>query len=232
MLIQSPFIEDDDELESVASLSSWESRPSSYESWIPYDIPDFPDTVVIDEWSIIGEGSHGQARRARIHRGERSAIVCIKLFNQDSRDAYIREKGAYTLMRHRGVRRCIPKVHFKGELPRWRWDGLERDDPMSRDREEILGGLVIEYFEDCRPLDLRFADLWLAEQVGRSLERIHQGGVVHNDIEERNILLVREAGKVRVVWIDFSSSRSGRRFDWERDIEWDEFRGFLLENMV
>lgn len=90
----------------------------------------------------------------------------------------------------------------------------------------------MEYFEDCRPLDLSVADLSLAEQLGKTLEQIHQSGVVHRDIEERNILLVREAGKVRVVWIDFSSSWSGPQYDWDRSIEWDEFRGFLLQNMV
>jgi serine/threonine protein kinase len=103
---------------------------------------------------------------------------------------------------------------------------------MEQDADEILYGLVMEYFDDFQEIDMKKADIHLAEVLGKTLERIHEGGVIHNDIEERNILLVREAGSVRIVWIDFSCAWTGIQFKGTRRLEWDMFCGFLFDNMV
>jgi tRNA A-37 threonylcarbamoyl transferase component Bud32 len=90
----------------------------------------------------------------------------------------------------------------------------------------------MEYFEDCQEIELRRADIPLAVALGRSLERIHEAMVLHRDIEERNILLVRESGKVRVVWVDFSSAWCGIQYKGARPMEWEYFRNFLYGYMV
>jgi hypothetical protein len=200
---------------------------------VPYEIPNYPDDAIIEDWTIVGEGSHGQVRRVRMRQGDDPAITaCIKLFTEEWYDAYQRELDAYTLMIHRGVKRCIPQVWYKRSWPRWKWDGKQHGDYHGYDRNEILHGLVMEFFEDCRQLDLKKADLRLADALAESLERIHEAGVVHNDIEERNILLVRESGTVRVVWVDFSCAWSGPEYKGPNPLEWDDFCSLLIDNMV
>ena len=200
---------------------------------MPYEIPDYPDDAIIEEWTVVGEGSHGQVRRVRMRQGDDPAITaCIKLFTEEWHDAYQRELDAYTLMIHRGVKRCIPQVWYKQSWPRWKWDGEQHGDYHEYDQDEILDGLVMEYFEDCREIDMKKADIHLAVALGETLQRIHDAGVVHNDIEERNILLVRESGKIRIVWIDFSCAWSGPDFRPPNPVEWNWFRGFLLDTMV
>ena len=145
---------------------------------------------------------------------------------------YDREKAAYTLLSHHGVKRCIPEVYFVEEWPRWKFDGEQPDNYSMVNREEILYGLFMDYFEDCQEIDMKRATLHLAEVVGKTLGMIHEAGVIHNDIAERNILLVREDGRVRVVWIDFSCAWTGRQFEHTRSIEWRTFRGFIFQRMV
>ena len=158
--------------------------------------------------------------------------MALKLFTEEWKDAYVRERDAYTLMIHRGVKRCIPHVFYKGAMPRWKWDGEQPDDYNYVHRDELLYGLVMDYFEDCREIDMNMADLHLAEMLGETLKLIHEAGVVHRAIEERNILLVRESGKTRIVWIDFSHAWAGQGYKGALPLEWDMFRGFLMDTMV
>lgn len=197
-------------------------------------LPNFPDDTVIFSWEIIGEGGHGQVRKAEVGREGQMATAAIKLFNGKFRDAYERERDAYTLLTHRRVRRCIPEVYHHAEWPRWKWDGLQPDNYEDVDRDELLYGIVMEYFPDCQQIDMKRADLRLADLLALTFQMIMDAGVIHNDIDERNIMIVRESGKARVVWIDFSSAWSGVEFlsTYGRSMQWDMFRAFLLEEMV
>jgi serine/threonine protein kinase len=116
--------------------------------------------------------------------------------------------------------------------PRWKWDGNQPDEDTELDRKEELYGLVMEYFQDCESINLRRVNLRMAEVIGGTLEMIHSACVVHRDIAERNVLLVREDGQSRVVWIDFSCAWSGQEYTRTTILEWDMFRGFLYEGMV
>lgn len=145
---------------------------------------------------------------------------------------YEHEVQAYMLLIHHGVKRCIPDAYYRRTWPRWRFDGNQPDEYGEDDRDELLHGIFIEYFEDYQELDLSRATVHLAEVLGRTLEMIHQAGVVHNDVAERNILLVREPDTVRVVWIDFSCAWSGPQFKRTRAMEWNSFRGLLYQKMV
>ena len=221
----------DSDLESLPSLSSWASRPSSYDPWEPYPLPEFPDDVSILEWRVISRGFHGEIRRVRARRN-REAVYAVKLFTEESKGAYERERDAFALMIHRGVKRCIPRISYQAVWPRWKWDGEQPDDYEFVNRDEILYGLVMEYFENCREIDMKTVDLHTAEMLGETLKLIHEGGVVHRHIEERNILLVRESGKTRIAWVGFSYSWSGKAYQSSGPPEWDMFRRFLLDNMV
>jgi len=222
-------------LESTPSLTGYSSSQvgSSYESWEPYQIPRFPDDLIVLEWTKIASGAHGEIRKIKVKPHEEERIVCLKLFTQQFYDAYERERSAYTMMIHRGVKRCIPYVYYRGELPRSKWDGNQPDDYNIFDSEEILYGLVMDYFEDCEPLDLRKVDIHIAELLSSTLSLIHQAGVQHNDIAERNILLVREDGTVRIVWIDFSCAWTGKVYaDFRCPGDWNMFVGFLYKTLV
>ena len=194
-------------------------------------MPDFPEESKILEWRTIAAGSHGEIRRIKT-RHNREAVFALKLFTEDWKDAYVRERDAYTLMIHRGVKRCIPHVFYQGALPRWKWDGEQPDDYEYVKKDEMLYGLVMDYFEDCREIDMKMVDMHLAEILGETLKLIHKGGIVHGNIEERNILLVRESAKTRVVWIDFSNAWAGPMFKGTQPLEWDTFCGFLMDTMV
>jgi len=137
------------------------------------------------------------------------------------------------MMQHKGVRRCIPYVYFRGELPRWRWEGKQPADYQFGLGDEILYGLVMEYFEDCEQIDMAKVGLGTAERLAHTISLIHQAGVQHNDIDERNILLVREDGTVRIVWIDFSCAWTGKvYYDANCASDWDDFRAMLYEALV
>lgn len=131
--------------------------------------------------------------------------VCLKLFSEEWKDAYEREAAAYALMIHRGVKRCIPTVYWVGELSLSQWNGKERKEEDGDEHDnEIYYGIVMEYFENFREVDFESIDLPTAMAVARALNRIHEARIYHGDMEERNILLVRESRVVRAVWIDFS----------------------------
>ena len=222
---------DSDELESCSSIKSW-SKPSNYQEWVPRPLPNFPLNIIIEEWSLISQGTHGQIRRLRVRRQGIEKVVYLKLFPEEWKSMFEHERDAYELLIHHRVKRCIPQVFFKRTWPRWRFDGNQPDNYDIHDREETLYGLFMEYFEDCQEIELRRATLHLAEILGRALDMIHAAGVVHRDLAERNILLVRESGTVRVVWIDFSCAWSGDGYGLTTRMEWNTFRGFLYQRMV
>ena len=159
--------------------------------------------MIIKDWSHIASGTHGSVKKALIQNGEFEGYVCIKLFTEEWEEAYEREALAYELLLHRGVRRCVPEVYWKGCFPISRLDSGSRS--TTQDPDEKLYWLVMEFFEDCRPISYESLDIPTAEAVCHGLSKIHEARVRHGDLQEQNILLVREGrGSARVVWIDFS----------------------------
>ena len=150
------------------------------------------------------------------------------MYQEEWKAAYEREAYAYALLAYRGVRRCIPEVYWKGELPKWRWNGGhgEFNDPNG-----LLYGLVMEWFEDCQQVEFSTLDIPTAEAIGRALDRVHAARVMHGDLQGQNILLVREHKAVRVVLIDFSVAWLNCHH-WNVDNEYDGFLGKLLHRMV
>jgi hypothetical protein len=183
---------------------------------------------VFKEWRLLAVGTHGSVRRARIQNNDFDGFVCVKLFTEEWKEAYEREVNAYELMYHRGVTGCVPRVYWKGALPESRWNGgIESDS----DDGVILYGLVMEFFDDCREVDFSKIGVTTAEAIGRALKRIHDGRVAHSDIAERNVLLVRQAGKIRVVWIDFSCAWVGAS-DTVLDNDWAGLAFYIHRALV
>jgi hypothetical protein len=213
-------------IQSLPSLSSV-SKGSSYQSWIPYDIPELPKHIIIENWSLITAGTNISIRKIQFHRDGEKRYACLKLFKSERKESYDRESSAYALLIHRGVRQCIPSVRWKGAFPLSHWEG--RHAPSKE--EEIQYGLVMEYFEDYDQVEFSNLGVLAAEAIGRALGRIHEARVGHGDIDGRNTLFVREAESVRVVWMDFS-------FAWVHAseevmaMEWDAFVAKLEFNMV
>ena len=159
-------------------------------------------------------------------------MACVKLYNEDNYDSFVRESEAYRQLKHRGVKKCIPTVFGTKEWPRWRWEGRTPEESIPTDGDELLFGLVMECFEDCETLHIRRATVPILKELSKGFARIHAAGVVHRDLDERNILLVRKKGITRVVWIDFSSAWWG--FDFLPTIidEWDMFRSLVHDRSV
>ena len=218
------------ELELPPSPRSISSRPSSYESWVPYALPTVPEDLVIKEWRQVASGTHGSVRRAVIQHDGVEEVVCIKLFTEEWKEEYEREALAYALLIHRRVERCIPRVYWKGSFPMSRWNG-DHSSGKHSDQEEIRHGLIMEYFDDFREIDFSRIDLPTADAVGRALIRIHEARVMHGDMAERNILLVRQSGVIRPVWIDFTCAWINV-FPETLEREWENYMAELDMNMV
>jgi len=203
--------------------------------------------VVIKEWSFITEGTHGQVRKIVVQHGDVEEVLCLKLFSEVWEQAYYREVYAYAFMIHYKVKHCIPRVYWKGEFPLSRWGGgpippgrpqgevwysdSEATSTQDSSVEPIYYGIVMEYFDDFRELDYSKLDWQVGEAVARALSRIHEARILHGDIAERNILLVRESGKVRPVWIDYSCSWINA-YGIALDSEWGSFMREIYEYAV
>jgi hypothetical protein len=215
-------------LELPPSRASVFSRPSTYESWIPHGLPQLPEDVIILDWREVASGTHGTIRRAMIQQDGVEKVVCLKLFTEECAEEYDREAYAYEMLIHRQVKRCIPEVYWKGSFPLSRWNG---DIGSNNENDDIYHGLVMEYFDDFKELDFSRIDIATAEAVGLALIKIHEARTVHGDLAERNILLVREAGAVRPVWVDFSCA-DVNVFPLLLNAEWGGFIVELRKNMV
>src|ERR1700737_1659205 len=218
-------------LETLPSIASV-SRGSSYESWVPYALPNVPKKLVIKDWIQTGSGTHGTVRKVLIEHAGVERYVCMKLFSEEWKPAFEREALAYAFLIHRGVQRCIPKVYWKGAFPIWRWNGdqPEASDTYGLESEEpaeIYYGLVMEYFDDFKELEFDCIDVSTAKAVAYALIRIHEARVMHEDLAERNILLVRQSGAIRVVLVDFSCSWVNVFPEVMEEHEWGGFLSVL-----
>jgi len=184
----------------LASLSSWPSNHTAPPQWDVPELPKLPDNFEIEKWEDVKKGTHGTIRKAWVTWGELSGCICFKLFKDKWREEYEMEVAAYEAMKFRGVEKCIPEVYFKGSFPASRWAGIKSHETGER----ILHGLVMEFFEDCYEIEFSKLTVPMAVEVARALRNIHKAHVYQGDMQERNILIVRESGKVRPVWIDFS----------------------------
>jgi hypothetical protein len=208
-------------------LSSWSSGAQKG-TWIPDDLPDIPTDLIIEGWEEKSSGAHGSIRKAKVRHGGLDDYVCIKLFTEEWKEAYLREAGAYALLAYRGVRHCIPHVYWKGIMPLSWWDG---DTSTMSDGNELRYGLVMEWFDDYQEVHYETLDLRTAEVLGHAIDQIHAAKVLHNDLSEDNILLVRESGKLRLVIIDFSCCWLNAHRDRFED-EYQSFLGGLTHRMV
>lgn len=230
----------DAEIEPCPLLNTGAFKDPHYHLWKPRKIRLIPNDVVIKNWTRVGAGAHGEVGRVTLTRGGRECVACLKLYNPLWEDSFERECAAYALLIHRGVTRCIPAVLYQGKLPRWKWQGARTPHRNDAYEKEVLCGLVMEWFEDYEEIKLEGATLRMLEILADTLRMIHRAGVVHRDIEERNILLVRdpETKRARIVWIDFSSAWSGPKIKplsvirREAFLDWSALHALMYEHVV
>jgi serine/threonine protein kinase len=187
----------------LSSLSSWSWNQTRPPEWDVESLPPVPDDLVIKDWVDIAKGTHGVIRKVRVERNNSETYLCFKLFTDEWSEEYEREALAYEIMQFRGVEDCIPTVYFKGSHPTSRWEGRE----ASTEVDPILHGLVMEFFENCREIQWSQVKVSMALHIARALRNIHKAHIIHGDMDESNLLVVREADKIRPVWIDFSCAR-------------------------
>lgn len=211
----------------MPSLSSWSSGAQKG-TWTPKDLPDIPIDLIIERWEEKTSGSHGSIRKAKVRHAGLDSYVCIKLFTEEWKAEYQREAKAYALLAYRGVRRCIPDVYWKGAMPLAWWNG---DKNALSDSNEIRYGLVMEWLDVDHEVDFATLDIRTAEVLGHAIDQIHTAKVLHDDLQEGNILLVRESGKLRLVIIDFSCCWLNPHRD-RLEEEYQDFLGSLIHKMV
>ena len=125
---------------------------------------------------------------------------------------YDSETAAYEYLAHNGVYHWIPHVFGTAVRSPAQW-GLEHVDG---DEEGDYYGILMEWIEGGEELTEDNVRAHHVVSFIRGLVRMHDAGVIHNDIEDRNMLVV--PGSERAVWIDFSSSRVDATDD-EKDLE-------------
>lgn len=203
-----------------------------------------PRDARILSWEFVAQGSYAEIRRVQIITTSGIDTCCLKLFPKEHWRAFENECEAYRYMKWMNITRCIPKIYYTGKMNRHEWDGDQPDDYRYGQANEFMYGIVMEFFFDAEYVDLRRADLTLLGNLTAGLNWIHSV-LIHGNISEKNILLVKENGVSRVVWIGFSKALLLREEPWTciDDIAWngrsfliskerDEFRNLLLENTV
>jgi len=105
------------------------------------------------------------------------------------------EALGYAALVHRGVRRCVPDVYGIALRTREGWDG---EQPSYGDASELFYGIVMESFEECREVDFKCLDVPTPRIIVQTLTRIHKANIHRGDIARRNMLFVKELGRVRV----------------------------------
>ena len=153
----------------------------------------------------------------------------------DGRDLcrYRCELQAYrSLQAHNVCGKGVPQ--FYGTLESLDPSAFKQDlEDFSDDK--YLPCAILEWLPDARPLSGLKWSPQVVEPLFTALDHIHQAGVIHNDSYPKNILVVPEQQRQRIVWIDFDVSIlfvEGRRekmsYDDEVDLENQLIRSSLL----
>jgi hypothetical protein len=216
----------DYKLESFPLLEE-RSDSASTPSHRPRSLPSIPDDLVIKGWQLVATGKNAIIRKAWIVQAGWLRLVCFKLFPPEREAEFIREADAYAVLRHRGVHRSVPAVYWKGVTPKVWWNddsGTERSRSKNAKKSEgHYYTLVMEYFEDFQRLQWDRLDVTTSIVVGQAIARYLQAKVLHNELNEKNILFVREDRSLRVVIIDFAHATLNAHSD---DLG-DELLGFF-----
>lgn len=126
-----------------------------------------------------------------------------------------KESEAYAHLMHYGVDRTgvVPYCYGLFELKDEDVDRASAFKPVEQVYQDDVQPLTItrrspkcillEYFPDATALTLSDVTTKIADTAVRALYHIHAAYVKHEDIDQRNILLLPEG---RVVWVDFDSA--------------------------
>lgn len=151
-------------------------------------LPPEPAETLLEEWpryrevELVGVGGMGRVYRARDRRSDRTVALKLLLHGGDGDEAALQ-----ALPRHPGV---LP-VLDAGTLGDYPWFTMPFVDGLTL--KAAQHGLRME-----RKLDLMV-------QAARTVEAIHRAGVVHCDLNPRNLLVAGppESAAARLYVIDF-----------------------------
>jgi hypothetical protein len=161
------------------------------------------EKVTFYEWEFVSEGTHAQIYRAK--ESMYGMVCCIKVFQAGWMTPFNLEKAAYEAFLAAGIRDCIPKVYAWGYRTMSEWD-----IPNRQGETEERYGIVMEWLkraEQVNPENLTFDH---ASALLSGLGEIHAAGVVHYDLDHRNMIVI--PGSKWAVWIDFSSSHLNEEY--------------------
>jgi len=147
--------------------------------------------------SVLGEGGMGTvflAEDVKLPREVALKIVRLDL-NADPgiRLRFVRESNTLARLSHPG----ITALFDAGEL-----DDGSLFLVMERLRGRDLGSVLAREGRGA-PADVGA----LASQAGAALAAAHRAGIVHRDVKPENLVLAREAGRLRVKVVDFGLAR-------------------------
>ena len=135
------------------------------------------------------------------------------------------ETNAYAYLRRAGVEQYVPKFH-----------GYDRRTPAQWGLPSIMGhtdgefyGILLEWLEGGVQLSEENVTLDNVVDFITGIARIHNAGILHNDVFERNMIFIPETK--RSVWIDFSCSQLGYDEDYY-DQELEGVAGFSIEHVI
>jgi hypothetical protein len=149
------------------------------------------------DFTIVSKGTHALIFQAK-QVGEEPQLYCIKLFRKGWMTPFNLELQAYErLLELDGIQRYIPKVFGYGQrtLSEWGFDRSPTD-------EDIYYAIVMEWIENAEQISAANVTVGNACKLLAGLSKIHQAGVLHNDVFRRNTMVI--PGTNKAIWLDFS----------------------------
>lgn len=153
-------------------------------------------------------------------RDTKPYIRCLKLFRKGWDTPYFLETTAYAYLRLARVEDFVPKFYGYDSRTPSQW-GL---DTIFGEKDGMFYGILLEWLEGAERLSSQNMTLDNVVDFIRGLAQIHNAGILHNDIFERNMLVI--PATKRAVWVDFSCSKMGAE-DYH-DQETEAMAGFAV----
>jgi hypothetical protein len=163
------------------------------------DLPELSEGHDYYDWTFVSDGTHAEIYRVR--DVDSNKTYCVKMFKQGWMTPFNLEIRAYEALRHAKVEDFIPFVYGWDARTLSEWGFPNSDD----DELDLYYGIVMEWLEGAEIVSAENITYLNACGLLLGLSRIHRAGVLHYDLERRNIMVI--PGTNRGIWIDFSCSQ-------------------------
>jgi len=185
-------------------------------------LPKIPPGVTFSNFEYIAEGTHAVIYKVTAQKDDRKATRCLKIYQQGWDTPYYLETTAYAYLRRAQVEEFVPKFYGYDFRNPSDW-GLHGATDVN---EEPVYGILLEWLDGAEQLSEQNMDSAVVIDFIRGIIQIHNAGILHNDIFERNMLVLPSK---RSVWVDFSCAKMGR--EDIHDQEASALAGFAIETV-